>query len=348
MTGWALALAGVLLLTNGFFVGVEFALIASRRSKLETLAGEGRMTARLALQATRELGLQLAGAQLGITMASLGLGAVAEPALAGLIESALETIGHPPAGLVHGLGFALALTIVVFLHMVIGEMVPKNMALADPERAMLALAIPARAYVAVFSPLIRLLNGLANAGTRLFGVEPRDELATIHTARELSGMLAVSRQEGLVDDLAHDLLSGALVFGERRVGEAMVPLSTAVTVPRTITVSAAEELVVESGHSRLLIEGGRPGEIVGFVHAKDLLTVSTSARDRPLPLARIRRVLVLDYDTPLDDTLVAMRRSRTHVAVVIQDAAATGLVTLEDVIELLVGDITDESDTDVS
>jgi CBS domain containing-hemolysin-like protein len=346
VTGWGLGLGVLLLVANGFFVASEFALIASRRSRLETLAADGGFTARLALSSTQELGLRLAGTQLGVTMASLGLGAVAEPAVADVVEAAIRPIGHPPDSVVHGVGYALALAIVVFFHMVVGEMVPKYIAMADPERALRGLAVPNTAFVSVFRPLIRLLNALASAGLRLFGVEPRDELATTHTARELSRMLAVSLEEGLVDEMAHDLLSGALHFGERPVREAMVPLSEAVTVPRSTAVSAAEDLVVESGHSRLLVEGPTPGEIIGFVHAKDLLTVAPSARDRPLPLARIRRVLVLDGHTPLDEVVVAMRRSQTHVAVVVEAGASAGLVTLEDVIELLVGDIIDESDNE--
>jgi CBS domain containing-hemolysin-like protein len=340
-----LLLAAVgLLLANAFFVAVEFALIASRRTALEPLAEKGDRRARRALAFTSQLNLQLAGSQLGITMASLGLGAVAEPALAGLIESGIEQIGEVPEGVLHGIGFAVALSIVVFLHMVIGEMIPKNLAITAPERTLLALSGANRAYVALFRPVLRFLNLLANGATRLLGVEPRDELASVHTAEELARLLAESREGGILEDTAHDLLAGALDFGGRDLDSILVPAADVVSVPRMTTVAEAEVAVVESGNTRLLIRDGEANPI-GFVHAKDLLTVSATNRDRPLPLARIRRVLVLPHTTGLDAVLVSMRRNRTHVAVVVdEEHRFVGLATLEDVLESVVGDIVDETD----
>ena len=175
-----------LLVANGFFVAVEFALLASRRTKLEAMAEAGSARARLAIGSMRNLNLQLAGAQLGVTMASLLLGYVAEPAVSGLIEDLLERVVELPEGVLHTVGFIVALTIVAFLHMVVGEMVPKNIAIAAPERTLMALAAPNRLYVTVFGPLLAVLTWLANAGTRLVGVEPRDELATAASAEELA------------------------------------------------------------------------------------------------------------------------------------------------------------------
>jgi CBS domain containing-hemolysin-like protein len=341
---WLLVAAIGLLVANGFFVAVEFALIASRRTKLEPRAEQGQLRARLGLSAVRQLSLQLAGAQLGITMASLGLGAVAEPAVARLIERAVEGIADLPCGVVHSVSFAIALTIVVFLHMVIGEMVPKNIAIADPERTLLWLAIPNKIYMTVFGPLIRLLNGLANSGTRAFGVEPRDEVATAHTADEFAQMLAASREEGLIEETAHDLLTGALDFGDRPVEAVAVPLGSVVTAPRQATVEEAERLVVQSGHSRLPVTGASATEIVGFMHVKDLLTILPAARNRPLPVSRIRPLLRVPAELPLDEVLVQMRRSRIHLAVVERDGEPIGIASLEDVLEDLVGDITDETD----
>ena len=177
-----LALTVVMLLANGFFVAVEFALITSRRTKLEPLAGDGGMRARLALRASHELSVELAGAQLGVTMTSLGLGFVSEPVISALFER-LFGVGHTlPSGLTHTLGLLLGLLLVSVLHMVIGEMVPKNVAIADPERTLMWLALPDRTYQLVFRPIVRGLNGLANLGVRAFGVEPRDELETVHSA----------------------------------------------------------------------------------------------------------------------------------------------------------------------
>ena len=340
-----LVLALLLLLANGFFVAVEFALIASRRTKLEALAEQGSASARIAVGAMRHLNVQLAGAQLGITMASLLLGYVAEPAVAGLIEDAASTFVDLPERLLGTIGFVVALTIVAFLHMVIGEMVPKNVAISDPERTLLVLAWPNRVYVTVFGPILRVLNALSNAGVRALGVEPRDELATAASADELAMMLGASRDEGLIEEVAHQLLTGALDLGDRSITTVMVPREGIVWLPRTATPPEAEALVLSSGHTRLLVAGEGVDDVLGFVHAKDLLTLDGVARERPLPLGRVRRMLVLGSRTSLDDALLAMQQARVHLAVVADASGHTlGLATLEDVIEALVGDIRDESD----
>jgi CBS domain containing-hemolysin-like protein len=340
-----LLLTLVLLLANGFFVAVEFALIASRRTKLEALAEDGSAQARMALTAMRDLNLQLAGAQLGITMASLLLGYVSEPAIAGLIEDAVETFVDVPEGVLHTLGFVVALTIVAFLHMVIGEMVPKNMAIAAPERTMLVLALPNRVYVTLFRPVLRVLNALSNAGVRALGVEPRDELESVASADELAVMLGASRDQGLIEEVAHQLLRGALDLSDRSITSVMIPRDGIVWLPRTATPAEAEALVTSSGHTRLLVAGEDIDDLLGFLHAKDLLTIVGPARDRPLPLGRVRDMLVVGHRTDLDDALLLMQQRRVHVAAVTDDGGRTlGIATLEDVIEALVGDIRDESD----
>jgi len=345
VTATNLLFAVLLLLANGFFVAVEFALIASRRTKLEALAEQGSASARIAVGAMRHLNVQLAGAQLGITMASLLLGYVAEPAFAGLIEDVTSTFVHLPERALTTIGFVVALTIVAFLHMVIGEMVPKNVAIADPERTLLVLAWPNRAYVTVFGPVLRVLNALSNAGVRALGVEPRDELATAASADELAMMLGASRDEGLIEEVAHQLLTGALDLGDRSINTVMVPRDGIVWLPRTATPSEAEALVVSSGHTRLLVAGEGVDDVLGFLHAKDLLTLAGPARHRPLPLGRVRRMLVLGSRTSLEDALVEMQQARVHVAVIADAGGQTmGIATLEDVIEALVGDIRDESD----
>jgi CBS domain containing-hemolysin-like protein len=341
-----LLLAVLLLILNGVFVANEFSLVASRPTRLETLAKQGDTRARFALQSARDLPLQLASSQLGITMCSLGLGAVAEPSVVQAIEHLLSPFSVPD-GVSQVLGVVVGLGIVVFLHMVFGEVVPRYLALADPERMLLRLSIFNRVYVTLFRPIIRVVQALGNAGTRALGVEPREELISAHTSEEISRMLAASHEEGLIEETAHDLLSGALDFGERPVRGVMLPPDEITWVTRRTSVAEAEEQVVASGHSRLLVTGRDLDDIVGFVHAKDLLTVPPEARDRPLPLARIRRVLVLPADQPLDEVLVAMRRSRTHLGVVVDDQRhVQGLATLEDVLEVLVGEIRDESDTE--
>ncbi len=338
--------AVALLLANAFFVAVEFAVITSRRERLEPLAAEGRRSAQVALGATRELSLQLAGAQLGITMASLGLGFVGEPAVADLLESALGGL-HLPEAALHALAFAVALALVSFLHLVIGEMVPKNIAIAGPERTLLLLAIPNRLYVAVFRPVIRLLNALANGGVRLLGVEPRDELVAAHTAEELTAMLAASRDEGLIEGFEHDLLSGALGFADRPVSTVMIPRDRIVAVSMRSTLAEVEALVNDRGHSRLPVLGRGLDDVLGFLHVKDLLQLPAEAQRRPVPLRRLRRMLVVEEHWSLEQVLLRMQRVRLHLALVVDGERRTvGMVTLEDVLESLVGDIRDESDPD--
>jgi len=350
VTGWsAFALSFVLLGINGFFVALEFSMVGSRRTKLEEAAATGTRLDRLALESSADLTMQLAGAQLGITIASLGLGVVAEPAMEHLLEPVAHFI-HLPSGLAVTVSAVVGLSIVVFLHLVIGELVPKNLAMTDPERTLRWLVLPNRAYLFVFRPLVKALNVLGNLGARAFGVQPRDELGNVPTAEELTVMLTASRDEGLIEDFAHELLTGVLDFGERDVTSVMVPRAEICSITTRTTLRQAESLVVESGHSRLLMQGTRGlDDVRGFVHAKDLLTIEPELEDRAVPLRLVRRMLVVPADRTLEDLLLAMRGARVHVALVTDaDERTVGLVTLEDLLEELVGDILDESDQDGS
>jgi CBS domain containing-hemolysin-like protein len=337
-------IAVALLLANGFFVAVEFALVASRRSRLEQLAEQGDTRAKAAVASMRDLSFMLSAAQLGITLASLGLGYVAEPAVAHLIERPLDW-AQVPHDFVHPIALVVALAIVVFLHMVVGEMVPKNVAIAEPDRTALWLAVPMRGFTVAFRPIIRVLNALANGGLRLLHVEPTDELVSIATGDELAGMLAASRDEGLLDEVEHRLMTGALGFPAREVTSVMVARDEVVAVPVDLEVHAVEAVAAANGHSRLPVFGRDLDELLGYVHAKDLLALPSSAREQPLPRSIVRRMLTVPTDRTLMDLLLAMRRTRLHFAVVVDGAGRlAGIATLEDVLESLVGDIRDESD----
>jgi CBS domain containing-hemolysin-like protein len=345
MTAWYLLIAVALLLANGFFVGAEFALTAARRTKLEEIASVGDRRAQVALSSIRELSFMLAGAQLGITIASLLLGFIAEPAVASLIEGALHSVADVPSGVVHSVSFVVALAIVVFFHMVIGEMVPKNIAIADPEKSALWLAIPFRVFVNVFRPFIRLLNAVANGGLRMVGVEPVDELSEKHTSREIGAMIAESAQEGLLGKVAHRLLSGAIGFSERDAADVMVPRTEIVAVRAQATPAEIECIVLDSGHSRLPVYAGNLDHVIGFLHAKDLLLIDPSHRDRPVPRSMLRQMLIVPESRKLHPLLFDMRRQRRHFALVIDEHGGTaGVVTIEDLLEELVGEIQDEYD----
>ncbi|HUF33269.1 MAG TPA: hemolysin family protein [Acidimicrobiales bacterium] len=340
----AITVAVLLLAANAFFVAAEFALVAVRGARMGQLAAGGDPRARAAESAVKDLSFMLSAAQLGITMASLGLGFVAEPAVARLLEGPIEALGVPAAA-THTIAFVIALTIVVFLHMVLGEMVPKNIAIAEPERSALWLALPMRAYTVAFRPLIVALNAAANVGLRLLGVQPTDELIVAHTGEEIATMLAVSRREGLLEEVEHRLMSGALAFAARPVSAVMIPREQVVAVGAAASVERVEEVVLDSGHSRLPVFGRSLDDVLGFVHAKDLLELPEVGRRRPLPPGLLRRMLVVPEDQELQALLRAMRRARLHFALVVSDTGTTaGIVTLEDVLEELVGDIRDEHD----
>ena len=339
-----LVAAVVLLIANGFFVAVEFALVATRRSRLEQLAEDGDTRAKAAVAMVRDLSFMLSAAQLGITLASLGLGYVAEPAIARLLQAPLE-LAHVPEDLLHPIALVIGLTIVVFLHMVVGEMVPKNVAIAEPDRTALWLALPMRVFTVAFRPAIHALNLLANGGLRLLRIEPTDELVSFATGDELAGMLAASREEGLLDEVEHRLMTGALGFPAREVTSVMIPRDEIVAVQVDTAVEEVEGVSAGHGHSRLPVYGRDLDQLLGYVHAKDLLALPPEARSRALPRDVVRRMLTVPTDRTLMDLLLAMKRARLHFAVVVDGAGrVAGIVTLEDVLESLVGDIRDEHD----
>lgn len=335
-------IALILILLNALFVAAEFSLIAARRTRIEALAEQGQSGARAALVSMQSLPLTLSGAQLGITITSLGLGLIAEPAVASVLEDVLESFIDIPSGLLHGISFGIALFFVVFLHMVLGEMVPKNFALAEAERTALWVAAPHRLFVLLFRPVIWMLNGMAALLLKVFGVEQVEELGTAHTAQELVTMIDASKGEGLIDDFNHNLLSGVLDFRDRDCASLMIPWAEVVTAERTASVAAVSALSATSGHSRLPVVAG--DSVLGFVHAKDLVFVDGDGQSAPVERDLIRRMLVVPADRSLEDLLFAMRRSQIHLAVVLDGYAPVGIVTLEDILESIVGDIIDETD----
>lgn len=344
----ALLFTVALLALNGWFVAVEFALIAARRTKLEQERLAGSRAAGVGIALIDELSIQLAGAQLGVTVASLLLGYVAEPAVSHLIESAIGAVVELPEGLLRTIGFVVGLSLVVLAHMVVGEMVPKNLTLAQPEKTLRILALPTRALTTVLRPVIWFLNALANAGLWLLRIEAKDTLSDTHSAAELATMLDASHQEGLIPEDQHELLSSALDFGTAPVSSVMVPRERVVHVRRDATVAEIEDVIRRSGHSRLPVVDDGLDEVVGFIHAKDLLALRPDAWREPLPERLLRTELVqLDEGRTVEEAMLEMRRRRRHLGIA-RDAGGrtTGLVTLEDLVEELVGDIRDESDRD--
>ena len=339
----ALVAAVALLVVNAFFVAGEFALLAARRSRLETLAAAGDANAGAALRAISELSVMLAGAQLGITMASLALGAIAEPAIAHSLEGLLQRTDLAE-GAVEAIGFGTALAVVVFLHMVVGEMIPKSWAITDPERSALLLVRPFRAFVVAFRPFIALLNAAANGVVRLFRVEPRAELAAAHSPADLLFLL-----RGAAEEQGADAETAMLTRALERTGldaeSVMVPRRSIVAVPAEATVDEVERVASDSGRSRLVVYQGELDDVVGILHVKDLLAVDVRNRDRLTAGRLARTALVTPESRRIEDLTLDMRQRRQHVALVVDEfGSVTGLVALEDVLEELIGEFEDETD----
>ena len=342
----ALVVAVVLLLANAFFVGAEFALISARRAQIEVRVASGSRAARSALRAIEQVSLVMAGAQLGITACSLGLGAIAEPAIAHLIEPLLHAV-HVPEGLLHPIAFVIALGLVVYLHVVLGEMVPKNIALAGPERAALILGPPMMVVVTVLKPVVVALNAIANGLLRLVGVQPRNEVSSAFTRDEVSAMVDESRHEGMIEDREYDRLAGALDFTERTVERVLLAPSSLVTVTRGALVSEVEQRCAETGFSRFPVRAGEgSGDLLGYLHIKDVLDADPSGADRRIEDKWFRPFATVPTGARLHEALTTLQRRGAHVGRVVDaDGSLVGLITLEDVLEELVGEIRDAAHT---
>ena len=346
MSDYAAVLVAVALLAaNAFFVGAEFALISARRTQIEPRAAEGSRAARSTLRAMEQVSLVMAGAQLGITMASLGLGAIGEPAVAHLLEPVFHLVGVPD-GLLHPVSFVVALTVVVYLHVVLGEMVPKNIAIAGPERAALVLGPPMMLVVIVLKPVVVALNAIANTILRLIRVEPRDEVASAFTREEVASMVDESRGEGLIREDEYDRLAGALGFTERTVTDVLLPQESLVTVPQGATGADIEEVCAETGFSRFPVASGT-GELLGYLHVKDVLETDPERRLRPVDDKWIRSFATVRPGDVLHDSLSTLQARGAHMGRVVgDDGGVLGLVALEDVLEELVGEIRDAAHAD--
>jgi CBS domain containing-hemolysin-like protein len=327
-----------LLLGNAFFVAAEFALVTARPDQLEPRAAAGSARARKTLRAMRNVSAMMAGAQLGITLCSLGLGAVGEPAVAHLIEAPMAAVGVPE-GLLHPIALVIALSIVTVLHMVLGEMVPKNITIAGPDRAALVLGPPLAAFVRLLGPVIRLFNAAANALVRLTGVQPTDEVAAGFDEAEIRSMINQSRREGRLGSEVGELAAGALTFDQDELEEVLLPLDRLVTVPRSTTPRQLEAVVAEHGFSRYPVRDD--GTLIGYVHVKDALGVTGEARDRPIADEHVIPFTPLQPGAGLPDVLAAMRDAGAHLGRVLDGERTVGLVALEDVLERLIGDIRD-------
>jgi len=331
----ALSASAVLIILNGIFVAYEFAVIAAKKSVFEAEEIASRRTSKASLKSLSDLSMQLAGAQLGITIASLALGKIGEPAFESLIELALgSSVSEEVAKIV---GFAVALTVITFLHLVIGEMVPKNIALSAPEATLRWLVIPYRIYLFVFRPFASFLNGLANVGCRLFGITPKDELFAVRTASELAKIVGQSTQEGIIEQDDGDLLQGVLAFSETKVADVVNPSSTTQSAKLGVSAKELEKIVASSTQTRIPIKGLKGDQYLGYIHARDLLKIQSSKHLSPFPTELVRQMAVVRAEQPLIEVLRLMRRLRRQLAVVVDDAGTLGFISIEQLMEAILG-----------
>ncbi|WNZ13884.1 hemolysin family protein [Streptomyces sp. 11x1] len=326
----ALFVTVLLLIGSGFFVAAEFALVAARRHRVEQAAASGRRGAHAALAGMRELSLMLAGAQLGITVCTLGLGAVSKPAISHELDPLLHDLGLPSA-VSYGVAFVVAMVVVVFLHMVVGEMAPKSWAIAHPERSAMLLSPAFRAVVRAVRPLIGLLNRVSNALVRLCRVTPRDELASVHNREQLTHLVEESQRLGLISEADSELITRSLTEPETPVRELAVPAAEITSVDADADAEAVLRAAAEHDRTRLPVRAPDT-TVLGSVHARDALVAR--ARGRAVTARSLARpVPRLGDDATVADAIDVLRRHRATLAVVHDDTGRlTGLVSLDDLL----------------
>lgn len=336
---WGIAWLFVLLAANAFFVGAEFAVVAAKRSQVEPRAEAGSRAAKTALWAMEHATLMLATCQLGITICSLLILNVSEPAIKHLLEIPLGLTGLSKEWIA-GIAFTIALLLVTYLHVVFGEMVPKNLSFSLPTRAVLILAPPLVLVSRIFGPVIRGLNAIANGILRLFRVEPKNEAASAFTLDEVETIVRQSTREGLLTDTT-GALTAAFEFTNKVVADVALPMDALTSLPDDASALDVERAVAQRGFSRYVLVDDA-GEPTGYLHLKDVIDLPDDELDDPVPPKRIRRLVSIPASAELEDALAVMRRTGAHVARAADgEGRTTGVLFLEDIIEELVGEVQD-------
>ncbi|MCH2634730.1 MAG: hemolysin family protein [Acidimicrobiales bacterium] len=340
MTVLAIAVGSLLVLFNGAFVALEFGLLGAMKSAIDAEATAGRKSALAAQRLQRDVLTTLGGAQLGITICSLVIGRLAEPAVASVIEQLVNEFAEISETVLHSVSFAIALALVVVVHMVLGEMVPKNLAITGPERTLLLLARPMALYLSLARPVIRMFQGFSNGLLGLFRVEPTSELDESTTSAELALMVDESHDQGLIDSQEYALIESAIAFGQTPATSVMAQIDHVHSVSVDSEIVEIEDQIVKTGHTRLVVHGADMNDVRGFVHSKDLLGIKEKKQSLAPDL--IRPMLRVDPESTLPDVLQLMRRSQIHLAVVTSEGTNSGVLTLDDVMRGLVGPLLQE------
>ena len=347
ITAFNLSLVVFLVLANGFFVASEFALVGVRRSRIESLAENGDLRAGRLLRLLNDLNAYISATQLGITLASLGLGWIGEPAIAHLLEEPLK--GRISETLLHTLSFTIAFTIITFLHIVLGELAPKTVALERAEKTALSIAWPMEAFYKLFRWPIRLLDWAGTRTVRLFGLHPSSEHGSIYTEDELRQLINASRKSGHLEEDEQQLINRVFDFSDAEVREAMIPRTTVAALPVTATLEQVEDTFCESGYSRLPVYREHLDNIIGVLFMKDIMPCLKTSGSKEFNMeAMLHQPMFIPATARLGSVLAQMQAARTHLAFVIDEhGGIEGILTLEDLLEEIVGEINDEYDEEV-
>ena len=333
-----------LILAHGLFVAGEFSIVTVDRARTEQLAREGHRGAQSTLEAVRTLSFQLSGAQLGITVTSLVVGFIVEPTVGRALAPVVTAAGLPEET-AHGAAIAGALTLVTAIEMVVGELVPKNLAIAEPEGVAFRTATPLRLFNRAFRVLILLLNNAANWTVRRLGIEPQEELAAVRSLEELQALVHSSRAQGLLPEEDYSLLERSFRFGGKTASDALIPRTSVDALSDDKTLSDLATVARTTGHSRFPVYRGDLDDILGVAHVRDIYGVADDERPRTRITEVMRRAITVPESRALESLLVEMRRERQHLAIVVDEYGGTaGIITLEDLLEEIVGDIEDEHD----
>jgi len=339
-----------LVITNGFFVATEFALVSVRRSRIESLVDEGVSRARPVLNALHDLDGFVAATQLGITIASIGLGWVGEPAIAAFLDPVLETI--LPASVAdasaHTISFIIAFSLITFFHVVFGELAPKSLALQYPERTAFMVAPPVRIFLTTFRPIIFTMNWVGQSFLRLIGVQPAVGHSLIYTEEELRLIVAASTESGELFETEEEIIRRAFVFHDFTADDIMVPRTELIAAPAGATLDYVTELIREHKFGQYPVFGRDLDDILGVFYVKDLISfvLGSEPERSAFDLRRVLRpVLTVPESLPIDSLLDEMKLHRTHLAIAVDEYGGTaGMVTLDDIMERVVGEVPDEFD----
>jgi CBS domain containing-hemolysin-like protein len=329
----------VLLLGNAFFVAAEFAVITARRAQIEPRAEAGSRPAKLTIKAMEKVSLMLATTQLGVTICSLLILIIAEPSVHALLEPGLHATGISDSA-VAGVAFAITLVLVSFMHVVLGEVVPKNISFSVPERAALILVPVLYGMAQVVRPIVVALNSTANGILRIFRIKPKDEANSSFTLDQVEDIVEHSTREGVLSDTS-GALSNTFEFTEKKVRDVAVAIEKVVSFDESVTPREVEQAVAKYGFSRYPLTGADL-EIVGYLHLKDVIDLDEDEVDDPFPSKRVRNMISLSSNMELEDALASMRRVNSHMAKVLdRGGKLRGVLFLEDILEELVGEVQD-------